>query len=194
LKQIFIILLLFSNFSIAFSFDIWKSKLTLREAIQIAKQKNIPLHKNGLIVIGKKFDERYLRLDQYPKNRLFKYSTTLLNKKATVSLYFSITSKKLYNLKIHWITSDKKFINVVYNLLDKKYGKRESFSNIRDFIFFKKYQWNPDKETKIITKSSSAGIKISYYDIQESHNNDKEKKIIKSDRKKNALIKDANKF
>jgi hypothetical protein len=178
----------------AFSFDVWKSKLTLLEAVKIAKQENIPLHKGSLSVIGKEFNERYLCLDKYPKNRLFKYSTTLLNKKATVSLYFSLTSKKLYNLKIHWITSDKKFIDVVYNLLDKKYGKRERFSTISDFIFFKKYQWKPNKYTRILTKSSPAGIEISYEDIEESQNNDKEKKIVKIEKEEKALIKDGYKF
>jgi len=45
-----------------------------------------------------------------------------------------------------------------------------------------------------LTKSSLVRIEISYDDIQESQNNDTEKKIVKREKEEKALIKDAHKF
>jgi len=41
-----------------FSFDIWKSGLTVAEAIVLAKVNDIPLHKAGLISVNKHFNPK----------------------------------------------------------------------------------------------------------------------------------------
>ena len=196
MKKLFFTLIFLSSLSSAFTFDIWKSKITLNDAIQTAKSNNLPLCKDGIIGAGKEFKESYLYLKKYPKNRVFRYTTTLLNEKATVYLYFTKNSKKLYNLKVRWLTRKKDFISTIYTLLDNKYGKRETVisSNFGDFILAKKRQWKPNDETIIQTKTSMAGTELNYYDVEESHQEEEERKKIKIEKKEKALIKDANKF
>jgi len=196
MKQLFFTLLLLGNISSAFTFDVWDSKITLKEAIQIAKENNIPLHKDGGLSIKKGFYAPNLYLKKYPNNRVFRYHTKLLNEEASVFLYFTKNSKKLYNIKIRWGKSNKEFLSTIYELMDKKYGKRKISipKNIGDYIFNTSRQWRPDKETIIQTKKSMGLITLFYYDIEETHNEERERKEIKLEKKKKALIKDANKF
>ena len=70
MKQLLLILIFLSTLASAFSFDVWESKLTLTEAIQIAKENNIPLRKDGVVATGKNFKKSYLYLDKYPKKCL----------------------------------------------------------------------------------------------------------------------------
>ena len=138
MKQLFILLLFLSNIASAFSFDVWKSKITLKKAIKIAKEKNIPLRKDGVAATGKNFNNSYLYLDKYPKNRIFNYKTTLLNEYAIVSLYFTKESKHLYRIKVRWMKKNKEFIDTLYKLLDKKYGqKKVLLTSIGSFLLSK---------------------------------------------------------
>jgi len=196
MKKLFITLILLSSLSSAFTFDIWESKITLDKAIETAKSNNLPLCKDGIFGVGKEFKESYLYLEKYPNNRIFRYTTTLLNEKATVYLYFTKNSKRLYTLKVRWITRKKEFVDTLYKLLDEKYGKRETVisSNFGDLILAKKRQWKPSDETIIQTKTSMAGTELNYYDVEESHKEEEERKKIKIEKKEKALIKDANKF
>ena len=196
MKQLFFTLLLLSNIASAFSFDNWESKISLDEAIQIAKTNNLPFRKDGIISVEKGFNERDLYLEKYPKNRVFRYITTLLNEKATVYLYFTKNSKKLYSIKVRWMKQSKEFVNTVYDLMDKKYGKREVVipTSLGDYVFSTTRQWKPNKETIIQTKIGSGLTTLTYYDVDETHNEEREREEIKIEKKEKALIKDANKF
>ena len=150
MKKIFLSTLLITSIATAFTFDVWESKTTLDEAIQIAKSNNLPLYKDGSICINKEFNKRFLYLKKYPNNRVFRYSTTLLNKRASVILYFTKHSKELYSVKIRWVESSKDFTNTLYQMLDKKYGKREVVLtlNIGEFILYKIRQWRHTKKKR----------------------------------------------
>ena len=67
---------------------------------------------------------------------------------------------------------------MLYELLDKKYGGKETVisSNFGDFIFAKKRQWKSNDETIIQTKTSMAGTELNYYDVEESHKGEEERK------------------
>jgi len=196
MKKLFFTLIFLSTLSSAFTFDIWESKITLDEAIQIAESNDIPLHKDGSISINKKFDIRFLYLKKYPNNRVFSYSTTLLNKRANVMLYFTKHSKELYSVKIRWGMYTKDFMNTLYQLLDKKYGQKKVVipSNIGELILYKTRQWQPDKNTLVQNKTSIGTTDLTYYDIEETHKEEEERKKIQIEKKEKALIKDANKF
>jgi len=195
MKQLFILLILLSNLVSAFSFDIWNSKITLKEAIQIAKENNIPLRKEGIITTGKNFNKSYLYLDKYPKNRIFNYKTILLDEYATVSLYFTKESKHLYRIKVRWMKKDKEFIETLYKLLDKKYGKKKVLlTSLGSFFLSKQRQWEKDENSLIQTSVSLSGTTLLYIDTVELEKNDQENKKIIKEKKEKALIKDANKF
>jgi hypothetical protein len=195
MKQLFILLILLSNIASAFSFDVWDSKITLKEAIQIAKENNIPLRKDGIATSGKNFNKSYLSLNKYPENRIFNYKTTLLNEYAIVSLYFTKESKHLYRIKVRWMKKDKEFIDTLYKLLDKKYGqKKVLLTSIGSFLLSKQRQWEEDENSLIQTHASLSGTTLLYIDTVESQKNDQENKKIIKEKKEKALIKDANKF
>jgi len=195
MKKLFLTLIFFSSLSSAFSFDIWESKITLDEAIQRAKVNNIPLCKDGVVGTGKEFRESYLFLKKSPNNRVFRYTTSLLNQYAIVYLYFTKNEKKLYQLKIRWVDHNKDLVNSLYTLLDKKYGKKEIIlSNIGAFFLSKQRQWRENNTTLIQTKASLSGITLLYIDIEETKKEKEERKKIKIEKKEKALIKDANKF
>lgn len=196
MKKILISLTILSSLSSAFTFDLWSSKITLNEAIKIAKTENIVLHKDGIVTTGKKFREVYLYLDRYPNNRVFRYHTKLLNEQATVYLYFTKKEKKLYNLKVRWGQKSKSFRSSLYNLLDKKYGQKEVLlpNNFGEFLFSKKRQWKEDKNNIIQVKSGLATIELLYVDIEETKKDKEFKEKVKIEKKEKALLKDANKF
>jgi hypothetical protein len=92
--------------------------------------------------------------------------------------------------------SNKEFVNTLYELLDNKYGKREIVipKNLGNLVFNTSRQWNHNKETRIQTKVSMGSTTLTYYDIEETHNEENERAEIKKEKKEKALIKDANKF
>ena len=196
MKKILISLTILSSLSSAFTFDLWSSKITLKEAIKIAKTENIALHRDGLTATGTKFNGVYLYLDKYPNNRVFRYHTKLLNKRATVYLYFTKKEKKLYNLKVRWGQTSKEFRSSLHNLLDKKYGQKEVLlsNNLGEFLFSKKRQWKEDKNNIIQIKTGLATTELLYVDIEETKKDKEFKEKIKIEKKEKALLKDANKF
>lgn len=196
MRNIFLSLILFSTLSFAFNFDVWSSKITIKEAVKIAKLNNLSLHKESIVSTSKNFDKRFLFLQKYPNNRIFKYHTTLLNKRATVYLYFTKEEKKLYNLKVRWSRQDKKFINAIYTLLDKKYGQKKVLvsNSFGEFIFSKKRQWKEDKNNIIQVKNSLSLTELLYIDTIETKKEKAFKENVKIKKEQTALIKDAHKF
>lgn len=195
MKQLLLALLLLSNVSFAFSFDIWKLNITLDEAIQTAKSNNIPLRKEGITSSGKTFNASHLFLERYPKNRTFNYQTKLLNKYAVVTLYFTKNSKSLYRIKVRWVKRNKKFVDTLYELLDKKYGQKKILlSNIGSFLLSKQRQWEEDKNSLIQSKVSASGTTLLYIDTIATQKNEQEKEKIIKTKQVTALIKDASKF
>lgn len=196
MRNIFLSLILLSTLSFAFNFDVWSSKITIKEAVKIAKLNNLSLHKESIVSTSKNFDKRFLFLKKYPNNRIFKYHTTLLNKRATVYLYFTKEEKKLYNLKVRWSRQDKKFINAIYTLLDKKYGQKKVLvsNSFGEFIFSKKRQWEEDKNNIIQVKNSLSLTELLYIDTIETNKEKAFKENVKIKKEQTALIKDAHKF
>ena len=195
MKKLFLTLIFLNSLSSAYTFDIWESKITLDEAIQIAKVNNIPLCKDGVVATGKEFKQNYLYLQKYPNNRVFNYRTTLLNQYAIVYLYFTKDEKKLYKLKVRWVRPNKDLVNSLYILLDKKYGKKEILlSNMGAFLLSTQRQWKENNTTLIQTKTSLSGTTLLYIDINETKKEKSFKQKVSQEKKEKALIKDANKF
>jgi hypothetical protein len=170
----------------AFHFDKWKSGVTLEDVVQIAYENNIPITKGSFPLIQNKFDWRHLR--NYQKERELKYYTSLFGKKALVRLYFTQATKRLYKIQISWghssFSGDKdEFENMLYVLLDKKYGTRNIGmpSDFGDYVFNKYRYWIIDKQTKIIAKRNASGIYLIYQDnnIVQEHEKVKQKKKLK---------------
>ena len=193
LSQIFLICILSITSLSAFTFDKWKSGIELSQAIDIARENNIPLTTQGSVFLSKKFDWQYLR--NYQKYRVFYYRDDLLGEKARISLYFTKDSKILYKIKVHWSligTNKKEFEEILYRLLDKKYGKKSIIipSNVGEYIFYKKRMWKVDLHTVVKSQKSLAGVDLTYLDEKYEFDDFQTKKK----KKLKIIVKDAGKF
>jgi len=90
---------------------------------------------------------------------------------------------------------NKEFIETLYKLLDKKYGKKKLLlTSLGSFFLSKQRQWEKDENSLIQTSTSLSGTTLLYIDTVELQKNDQENKKIIKEKKEKALIKDANKF
>jgi hypothetical protein len=199
MKKTLLMLTLLSSSLLGFTFDIWESSISLNKTIVIAKRKNIALAKNNIIHSSKSFNQKLLYSEQYPDNREFYYKSELLGESSKIDLYFTKNSKKLYKIKVRWNLTGKKnkvLKEKLYQLLDEKYGKSETITplNIGDFIFFKRRQWTPNKETTIQSKSSTSGIEVIYIDNVEFQKNEYKEKAKEAKKELEFLKKDSQKF
>ena len=84
-----------------FSFDIWRSGLTVAEALDLAEVNDIPLHKAGLISVNKHFNPK-MCLPYANIATKFDYKAQILGRQAKILLKFTPASRKLYSIMVSW--------------------------------------------------------------------------------------------
>ena len=131
--------------------------------------------------MSKKFDWRYLK--NYNKYREFKYYSSLLGNKAWIYLYFTQNKSELYKIHIRWTSYGQNkddFEQTLFNVLDKKYGKKEIVmpSNMGEYILKKRRRWQINNRAEIILERSLAGFLLIYRDpiIEQEFEIEKKKK------------------
>ena len=184
ISRVSLVLIMSISLSHAFQFDIWKSGMNIQDAVEAARENHYPLTKANDMLVRKRFDWRNLK--DYKNYREFKYHTSLFGKEARVSIHFTQATGKLYKVRISWYKfyGDKdEFENMLYQLLDKKYGKRKigAPSNLGDYVLNKYRIWEPDRQTKIIVKRSPGNIELVYLDkrIEQGQEISKQRKKLK---------------
>ena len=109
-----------------FSFDIWRSGLTVSEAIGLARVNDVPLHKAGIISANKNFKPK-MCVPYANTATEFDYKTQILGRHAKILLKFTPDSKKLYSIKVTWsgpgISKKSEFRDQVEAMLTEKYGR-----------------------------------------------------------------------
>jgi hypothetical protein len=75
-------LLLTSATSNAFQFDSWRSGMSVREAMAVARDKDIPIVKDGIISVNKHFDQKVLKYVDTANE--FYYNAELLGEHAKI--------------------------------------------------------------------------------------------------------------
>ena len=84
-----------------FQFDVWQSGMNIGEILTVARKHDIPLHRDGIISINKKFNS--ITSTKYAKTATqYYYKTKLLGKYAKVDLFLTPSSKRLHTLSINW--------------------------------------------------------------------------------------------
>jgi hypothetical protein len=148
-----------------FYFDVWKSGMDIEESISAARFHDIPLHKNGIISINKKFNP--LMSSKYAKTAThYYYKTKLLGKYARVDLFLTPSSKKLYTLSIDWHGMANKnnragFEKEITEMLSPKYGSPKK--QIPQ-IFGQTKTWVPSSNVTINLKMTSGNYILTYED------------------------------
>ena len=177
-----------------FKFDIWHSGITIHEILRIAEDYDIPLHRDGLISINKKFNPAMSSKYADSATKYY-YKTKLLGKYGTVELFLTPSSKKLHKLSIRWNSTGKndrvEFQHEVMNTLKRKYGSPSKYKNE---ILSRKYYWNPTQHMGIELISTSGGLTLVYQDFDMSKLCIKEIKADKAFKKAQYQKADINKF
>ncbi len=197
LLKIFLISTLLLTSLSAFTFDKWESGIELSEAIDTARDNNIPIAKEGLGHGSKRFNWQLLK--DHKKYRNFYYRQELLGETGKVNLYFTKDSKTLYKVKVRWVLTGEKtkeFQEMLYALLDKKYGNRSIVipQNLGEYVFFKNRVWKPNSKTEVQTRSSTSMLEVTYLDKEYEKENQNELLQIKEKKKLQIIVKDAGKF
>jgi hypothetical protein len=147
-----------------FSFDIWKSGITVAEAVELAQDSDIPLKKSGIISADKHFNPKWCR--PFTKTATeFEYNALLLGRPAKVVLEFTPASKKLYSVRVAWsgsgISKKSEFRDRVEAMLTQKY---RSPVKIKDHIMFKTYDFQINKFSLVTMRPGTNYVLLEYLD------------------------------
>ena len=158
-----------------FQFDVWRSGISVRQAIDIAEANDIPLHKGGLLSVNKTFNPKMCR--PYADTATeFYYKAPMLGKMATLTFRFTPISKRLYTLTVTFSgpgTSKKsEFREQVESMLRGKYGDPVK---ITDQIVFKDFDWRINDNATVTMRPGGASVQIAYRDLTLSQLYEKEK-------------------
>ena len=147
-----------------FSFDIWNSGITVAEAIGLAQDHDIPLHKAGIISVNTHFNPE-MCLPYANTATEFEYNAQLLSRQAKIALKFTPISKKLYSIRIGWsgpgISRKSDFREQIEAMLTTKYGKPV---NIKEHIFFKTYDFRINKFSNVTMRPGGNYVMLEYLD------------------------------
>jgi hypothetical protein len=177
----------------AFKFDKWISGMSIDEVMKAAETHDVPLLKIGVVSGGKHFNPD---VRKYAKTeKAFHYKDNLLGKWSTVSLSFSPVSKLLWSVSIKWSVSGKpatsEFRKDVETLLIEKYGKPKDEG--RD-LFYETISWKISEISVVSMKVGAGTINVTYVDKKVEAMKANEERGLKEEAKKNALLKDKNKY
>ncbi|BCS96211.1 hypothetical protein DSLASN_18430 [Desulfoluna limicola] len=177
-----------------FKFDIWKSGIDIYEILTIARNNNIPLHRDGLISTNKNFNPKVCRKYANSATKYY-YNTKLLGQYCKVELFLTPKSKLLHSLSIRWNNTGSKdkleLEKEVKNIIMKKYGGPKKLSTE---VFGKTYHWSPKPHINIESSFSASGGVLLYKDTKIQRIGEQEKAIKKNQIKAQYQKSDISKF
>jgi hypothetical protein len=147
-----------------FLFDIWWSGITVAEAIDLAQDHDIPLHKGGIISINKHFNPKVCR--PYANTATdFEYNAQLLGRQARIAMKFTPTSKKLFSIRLVWsgpdISKKSEFRDQIEAMLTKKYGRPVK---IKEHYIFRTYDFKINKFSFVTMRPGGNYVMLEYLD------------------------------
>ena len=175
----------------AFTFDAWRSGMTLDEVLNISEKSDLPIMRSGLLASKEHFDPETSR--KYADiARTFYYKTTLVNEPAKVEMQFTEESRRLFEVRISWqgINIKKDLPPAVETMLRKKYGSPTK----RRKMFIKDHIWHLDENSELVMKKSGAALHLTYTDLLLEKADVEEKKRMEQFEREKAIKKDLNKF
>ena len=166
--------------------------MSSREAMAIARDKDIPVIRAGLVSINKHFDPN-TSVKYIDRAHEFYYNTALLSENAQINLIFTPESKFLSAVRIQWggMSAKDGFRQVVFDTLKGKYG---NYGRKEKQIFFETLFWAIDKTNQVSMKTSANQISVEYIDLTVHGLGQKEVRGKKDENQRDAQSKDAAKF
>lgn len=166
--------------------------MSSREAMAIARDKDIPVIREGLVSIIKHFDPS-TSTKYIDSAHEFYYNSSLLGENAKTNLIFTPESKVLSTVRIQWtgVSNKDGFRQVVFETLKSKYGNHVKKEKQ---IFFETLFWAIDKTNQVSMKTSANQILVEYIDLTAHEIGQKELRVRKDEIRHDAKSKDASKF
>ena len=175
----------------AFQFDSWRSGMSVREAMAVAQDKDIPIVKDGIISVNKHFDQKVMKYVDTAYE--FYYHADLLGEHAKVNLIFTPESKFLSTIKIQWFApfKDRSFQTKLFQLLTGKYG---NYAKKERQIFYEISTWTIDKTNRVSMRTGRNAILAEYLDMIAYEQGQKESKKRQEENWRKSKDNDASKF
>ena len=157
----------------AFEYDVWKSGISLNEAMEIAESNDIPLTDAKTMNPCQRRKDHFqpdkIKLAQ--KSRNFFYKDSILGRTALITLHFTPMSKKLCNVCIIWDDADNTHNKEVVLMLIEKYGEPLKYNPIKD-----PFSLTPDirlatplSESQFFASDSQNLITVQFAEKQKNH-------------------------
>ena len=178
-----------------FTFDIWYSGMSIGESMNTARSNDIPLHRKGLVSINKHFNLK-ISEDYMATATEFYYRDTLMGKPATVTLFFTPTSKLLEKITISLHSADinrkSPYVREIKTMLSAKYGNPSpcDIGNMLSDSFL----WKADNKFEVVMTIWTAQLNIVYSDIRLQLISQREKESINAREREEYHLKDVDKF
>lgn len=154
-----------STFLSAFSFNSWRSGMTLDQAIEVNTLEQ--MHSDGK-AHSCNSTCRHIFVTQ-----------DILGASAKITLRFTLNSKVLYRVEVLWGSGVKqedmeRFANELVAYLDRKYGQIQVNirPNYNDYGLFKQKKWLPEPNTEIIAKRGVSSLTLILTDIELQSNHE----------------------
>ncbi len=165
--------------------------MSVREAMAVAQDKDIPILKDGIVSVNKHFDQKVMQFADTANE--FYYNAELLGEHARINLLFTPESKFLSSLKIQWGApfKDRSFQTKLVELLSGKYGNQPKKERQ---IFFRTSTWTIDKTNVVSMRTGGNSILVEYVDLIAYQQGQKESKKRQDQNWQHATNKDASKF
>jgi hypothetical protein len=147
----------------AIEFDLWRTGMSLKEIIAVARSNDIPLFPNKVYSGGKGFNPNRINENFY-KSTTFAYQTDLLGKHCVVKLLTTGEEPKwLYEIEVDFTGAmqDKGFYEELIKILSSKYGR----PGTRKETVFSHYLWKPELKSEVVLKWYSHPI-LHYIDTE----------------------------
>ncbi|MGE5212578.1 MAG: hypothetical protein ACM3NN_02665 [Nitrospirota bacterium] len=191
LASVLILFLLTPATANAFQFDSWRSGMSVREAMAVAQDKDIPILREGVISMNKHFDASVM--NHIATANEFYYRADLLGEPAKVNLTFTPASKFLSTINVHWNApfKDRAFQTKLFQLLTGKYG---NYAKRERQIFFETSTWAIDKTNRVSMRTGGNSILVEYLDTIAYEQAQKEAKKKQDENWRQSKDKDASKF
>jgi len=175
----------------SFQFDVWPFGCTVHQAINIAERNDIPLHKEGIITINKRF---HPMVRKYSDASHFYYKTSLLGHFTKVELLFTPSSKQLHTIKITWsIPNARKSMlaKKVESMIVDKYGNTRKSGRQ---LFYDRTKWITADSNQIDMDIHATSISLSYLHTEFIKQGQYEAHSLKAQKVQAGATKDKNKF
>jgi hypothetical protein len=148
-----------------FRFDIWRSGISVRQAINVAEAKDLPLHRGGLISANKNFNPKMCRPYADTASKFY-YKDQIFGKWATLNLDFTPVSKKLYSVEIRFgntgNSKDSAFRQQIEAMLREKYGKPLGVNS--HMGVYTTYDWKINDKAIVTMRPGPNYVHVSYLD------------------------------